>query len=211
MTTRVPQFGEVMEQAFGSSLGRLRAVDVGEVTAWNRTQQWADVRPTILNADGSARATVPRCAVVFPGAYWDLETGETGLLLVCDRDYHRWWRTGEDSVPLTTGNHVIGNSVFLPGLRSSTDERELAGDSVVLPRSTTGGTVRLGTYDATKAAVHEDLLSALDGLLTDLSTWVTAVDAAAGTSGALLQAEITAVKAGITAGSYQSPSVKVED
>jgi hypothetical protein len=61
-------------------------------------------------------------------------------------------------------------------------------------------------------ALHEDLLTALNTLLTLLALWVTAVDALGPfiPETANLQGQITAVMNGIVAGDYQSPSVKVE-
>lgn len=211
--THRPSFGEAIEAAFGSQLGEFRAVEPGEVTAWDRSDQVVTVRPVILGADRSARAAIHRCAVVFPGACWDIQLGEVGLLLVCDADYRRWWRDDEDAVPQTTASHAIGNSVFLPGLRSLPQARTIPIAAMVLETPSAGGTVRLGDPSADKAAVHEVFLDDLDTFLALFDAWAILVGVATGVvwAGQPVQAALTAIRIKIAADDYQSPSVMVED
>ena len=211
--SRLPEFGEAIEAIFGDRLSQLRAIEPGRVTVWNKDEQHANVQPVVLSASGAARAAIPRCAVVFPGAYWDVQVGEVGLLLVCDADYRRWWRSDEDTTPLTNQSHRVGNSVFLPGLRSRANARTIDTDTLVLEKPAAGGEVRLGTQSANRAVVHDRLLAALTTMMVDLAAWVTAVDGAAGPfipATANLQAEIASMAASLAANDYESPSVKVE-
>lgn len=206
-----PSFGEAIEQVFGAQLGQLRAIDIGEVTAWDRSDQTATVRPTILGPNREARAPIPRCAVVFPGAYWDIQVGESGLLLVCDSDYRRWWRDGEDAVPATRQSHAIGNSVFLPGIRSRSLSRTLPADATVLEKPCAGGEVRLGEQGADKSAMHESLEPDLNAFLLALNTFGVCVDGVTGCAWAPVGNAITTLTAGILMDMYHSPSVMVED
>ena len=216
MTRGLPEFGEVMEAAFGARMGGLRAVDVGEVVSWNKASQKADIRPVILTPDGGARATVYNCAVVFPGAYWDIQVGETGLLLVCDSDYRRWWRTGEDSVPATAATHRIGNSVFLPGLHSLPGKiPSIPTGALVLEKPKAAGSVRLGDPSAFRKVVHDRLLTYLKSFTTALDTWGSTTHASFAAQSASFTANVSpriaTLEGMITAGDYVSPTVKVED
>jgi hypothetical protein len=208
-----PTMVEALSQALDESAGRIMVAAPGKVAEWSRTTQTAKIRPLVLKPDGTERAVTIYMPVIFPGVYWDIQVGEVGLLVMADQDWHIWWRTDEVSLPETTASHDIQNAFFIPGLRSRHGSRDLAAGSSVLLRPTAGGTVRLGAHDASKAALHEDLLTDLNSFLADLSAWVADVDGAAGPflSTAPLQAEIAALIAGIGASSYQSPSVKVED
>lgn len=216
MTTESkPSFGETMEALFSAQLREVRAIDIGEVVSYSRGQEQATIRPTILNRDGSARTEIQRCSVVFPGAYWDLQEGEYGLLLVCDSDYRRWWRLAEDSEPATRSQHRIGNSTFLPGIRPRGEARDLPADALVLAKPTASGTVRLGDRSATKQVVHDELLSDLDTFLTVLDAWggTSHLNWAAASAAwtATVTGPLTALQTKIGTGAYQSPSVAVED
>lgn len=120
MTSRNRSMGEVMEAAFGDRLGQLSAVVPAEVVTWDKITETVEAKPLITGQGGEARPNVHQCPVVFPAAYWDIQVGETGMLLVCDQDFRDWWRTGQQSEPATRQSHQIGNSLFVPGLRSQT-------------------------------------------------------------------------------------------
>lgn len=215
--SRAPSFGEALEAAFSAQLGQLRSIEPGEVTSWNRDEQTATVQPLILGPGRAARAAIPRCAVVFPGACWDIQVGETGLLLVCDADYHRWWRDDEAALPATTASHSIGSSVFLPGLRSLAGARGIPFRATVLECPIAAGigrSVRLGVWDADRAALHENLLNPLRDFYTALNAWGALVEAAlppGAAPWAPVLATLNALLAGIAGGSYRSSSVMVED
>lgn len=200
--------GEVME-ALLKDRGQQTTVAVpGEVLAWDSSTETATVAPLLLDRAGSQRPQVRQCPVVFPGAYWDIQTGETGILIVCDEDFTNWWRTGQTLSPATQQSHDIGNAVFLPGFRASTNTRTYVTDAAILDKPVAGGEVLLGDPGATKAAVHEDLLSDLNTFLGVLDTWGAAVGAGWVPA---VQTALQNIQSGIAAGNYQSPSVKVED
>jgi len=220
-----------MANVIGAAIdARLRDTKVAvaaRVVSFSEVNQTAEVQPVIQARDSTDRPPIPGVPVVFPGVYWDVQADEEGLLIACDEDWRRWWRLGTDSPPEDDADHDLSNSLFLPGVRSLPNARTLSKNSAVLERPSAGGTVRLGTTSATKAAVHEDLLPALDDLLTDwdsylqlFNTWAAAVGVATGVAWtaqpvqvalAALIVEIANVQAGIGTGKYQSPSVKVED
>jgi hypothetical protein len=223
-----PSLGEALEQIFDDRLGELRAIEPAKVEAFNRASQVATVRPLVLGRGGRARPPLYRVPVVFPVAYYDVQDEETGLLLVADEDWRSWWRTGEASSPATRLSHDLSNAVFLPGFRPSTNPHStLPSEAAVLEKPTASGTVRLGDPSATKAVLHEDLLSDLDAMLADwrayialFDTWAAAVGTATGVAwtGQPVQAalntldgEIGDLRTGIAGSDYESPTVKVED
>jgi len=208
----MPSYGEVMESFLQDRSAQIAVAVPGTVTAWNSLTETVAVTPQVHGLDGAPRAPVPQCPVLFPGPHWDIQIGEQGLLIICDHDIETWWRTGQASAPPTRQSHRIGNAVFVPGIRPVTSPRTHKTGAAILERPVVAGEVLLGTATATKAALHESFLSALDTFLTALDTWGTAVGAATLVPWATgPQPALTAIKAGISAGSYQSPSVKVED
>lgn len=207
-----PGFGEVMEAFLQDRTAQIAVAVPGEVTAWNSLTETVAVTPQVHGPDGAPRPTVPQCPVLFVGPYWDIQIGEQGLLVICDHDIETWWRTGQASAPPTRQSHRMGNAVFIPGIRPMTSPRVHKTGAAILERPAALGEVLLGTPTATKAALHEDFLSALNTFLTALDTWGTAVGVATAVPWATgPQPSLNAIKVGISAGSYQSPSVKVEN
>lgn len=204
--------GEALYALMGDRERQMAVIVPGEVTAWDSTDESVTVQPLVRQQDGTVRPVVYQCPVVFPGAYWDIQIGEIGLLLVADQDISDWWRTGQQSTPPTRATHDINNGIFIAGLRPSTDARTHGTGVATLEKPTLTGEVRLGDQAATKAAVHEDLLTGLDTFLAALDTWGTAVGVATGVSWiAGPQPSLLTMRANIGAGNYQSPSVRVED
>lgn len=210
-----PRLEEVFIQVLDDLSSRIRTIEPAEVTFWDRVNQFVNVQPLVRDTPGQSRGEIFRVPVIQPITYQDVQIGEIGLLLICDKNPSRWWRDGVESDPETSSFHSANNAIFIPGLRSLAAGRTILSDSTVLERPSVGGTVRLGIYNATKAAVHEDLLG-------DLSTFLTALDVWGGTTHANFAAmaaafiggvrpTITSMTAKIAAGNYQSPSVKVED
>lgn len=209
---RVPELPEVMQQIFDSFAARLRAIEPGEVVSWNRSEQWANIQPLVRDQSGTDRAIIEKVPVIQPTAYHDVQTGEVGLLLICDRNPARWWRDNQQSDPESAATHHIANAVFIPGLRSKDEARTFSADTAVLERPAVGGEVRLGVAGATRAVLHDNLTPNLNAFLTALQTWAGSVDAAIPipppndfatvVSGAL---------SNLQTANYASPSVKVED
>jgi hypothetical protein len=207
--------GEVITALFKDREQQTAVAVPGEVLSWDSSTETATVAPLLLDRAGSQRPEVRQCPVVFPGAYWDIQTGETGILIVCDEDFTDWWRTGQTLSPATQQNHDIGNAVFLPGFRASTNVRTHVTDAAILDKPAVGGEVLLGDPGATKAVLHEDLLSDLTSFLAALGVWGSTPHASWAVAAASWTANVTAPLAtlvnGIATGAYQSPSVKVED
>jgi len=209
-----PTQGEAIRALIGAELDELWTAIPGRLVSWDRSIGVGSVAPLVQLADGTALPVIPGIPVVFPCAFQDLNLdtqGGHGLLIACTSDWRRWWRGEGTKTPETVSRHQLSNSVFLPGLRSRGMAREIPADAAVLERPVVGGTVRLGSTGANKAVVHEDLLSGLDDLLAALDTWGQAVQVATGVLWLAPQIELLALRAGIAAGSYQSPTVMVED
>jgi len=205
-------FGEVIEALFQDRSSQVTVVVPGKVTVWDKVTETATITPLLRGRDGSQRPDIPQCPVVFPGAYWDIQVGETGLLIASDEDFSDWWRTGEISSPASRQNHDIGNSVFLPGIRSSVNARVHQTNTAVLDKPSAGGSVLIGSPTAINPAVHQVLLANLNALYGLFATWVGQVDVACGPlpgTGALA-GKLASMQTDIGAGLYQSPSVKVE-
>lgn len=209
----MPSYGEVMESFLQDRSAQIAVAVPGTVTAWNSLTETVAVTPQVHGLDGAPRAPVPQCPVLFPGPHWDIQIGEQGLLIICDHDIETWWRTGQASAPPTRQSHRIGNAVFVPGIRPVTSPRTHKTGAAILERPVVAGEVLLGTAMATKAVVHEGMFNPLDSILSNFSAWISQVDTAAGpfANTAALQAAIQTFRNGISAGTYESPSVKVED
>ena len=211
-----PTFAGVMMQVLESAASDIHAVEFGRVHSWDRALQVADIEPLTRDRSGATRPVVTGVPVVFPGAYWDLQTGDAGVLLCGDVSLRRWWRTGQiGAEPEGIQSHALANAVFVPGLVARAGARALDAGALVLARPAAGGTVRLGTAGATKAVVHEDLLSDLSDLITALASWGSTAHANWAAAAAAFTLTVTptlnALAAGIIAQSYESPSVMVED
>jgi len=193
----------------------IRTATPGRIQSYERDTHSADVEP-VVHHDGEAPPVLPdRTVFVMGGGASYLafphDIGDTGLLIVCDSDIGNWLRGGDAVNPADQARHELAGSVFLPGLRTSEDCPDAPAGATVLA----GDDLRLGDSCATKAVVHENLLNDFSSMLSDLATWVSAIDMAIfgvpSPEGIALAASIGAMTVGIGAGSYVSPSVKVED
>lgn len=210
--SRDRQVGEVMEALLQDRTAQISVAVPGTVTAWNSLTETVAVTPQVHGLDNTPRPPVPQCPVLFAGPHWDIQIGEQGLLIICDHDIETWWRTGVPSEPPTRQSHRMGNAVFVPGIRPMTSPRTHKVGAAILERPVALGEVLLGTPTATKAALHEDFLTDFDTFLSALDAWGTLVATATGVPWAGgPQVPLGALQTGISAGSYQSPSVKVED
>jgi hypothetical protein len=206
---------EVLSQALDERAALVGVCVPGEVVGFNHVSMIAQVRPVVLKSDGSTRPVLQFVPVVFPGVRWDVQVGETGLLIITDEDWRTWHRTGEDSIPETVASHELSNSFFIPGAFPSTNTPAIGANNTVVDKPSAGGSVLLGDDGAIKAALHEDLLTDLNTFLVALNVWGGTAHinwaAAAAAFTANVTPTITTLTVGIGAGSYESPSVKVED
>jgi hypothetical protein len=205
---------EVFELAMERNNERFRAIEPGEVISFDRSEETATISPMVHDRPGVARQVIHRVPVQQPVAYSDVQAGMTGTILCCDRNPSRWWRNNRSSDPEGSATHVISNAIFVPGLMTKRTTRTIQSGAAVLEKPTVAGTVRLGDPSATKAAVHEDILNAIEDVFQALNAWATTAHAdwaTAATAFSSVTTLITAFSTGIAAGSYKSPSVKVED
>lgn len=173
-----PTLQEVLERAMTAQREEVRTWFPGRVRSFNRTTKLAQLEPLIL-LDGRELPIMPDVRVAFPGPYWDLQAGETGIVLVGWRSWAGWRRSGNASAPEDEGLHELDYATFIPGLWSDADARSSAH---YLP---TGGMVLassnllLGSGTATEAVVlGTSLRGDLDTYLLAQAAWVNAVAAA---------------------------------
>lgn len=192
---------DAMSTILQASTGRVEGVVVAKVASFSRSEQTVDVDPQV-ERDGVLPPRVCTVPVLFPGAYWDIQVDTFGVLLVGGLNWRRWWRTGQAGAPEDGARHELTNGLFLPGLVPQDDPRDLDSGTTVLLRPRALGQVRLGTYDAAKAAVHEDAL-------TDILAWASAVSVAITALGGDVTGALVTLGANLP--TRKSPSVMVED
>ena len=220
-----PDLTEAIRAAIDARAGQVRTALPARVMEYNRATQVADVRPEVW-PEGEEAPIVPTVPVLWPrggNAYLHFNLtphtkftpGDTGLLVCCEADLAEWRRTGEAAAPADTARHHLQNAVFIPGLVPSGHDLDHFPTTTVLAASD----LRLGVHDATKAALHADLLVDLNSVFIAITAWAnpgipypnwaaaSAAWAAPGGPGA----QVATLLAGIAASSYESPSVKVED
>ena len=217
-----PSMVELFEQIRRSWTDEQRTWFPGRVLSFDASTKMADIQPLVQMPAGQEMPTIVDVRVCFPGGvYWDLDTGttsgETGIVLVGWRSWASWRRGGDPAVPEDDGLHELDYATFLPGLWDDTYavSQQLPAGAKVVPSSD----LRLGSPLATKAVVHEDLLSALDTLLGKLDDWAGTAHAnwgAAATawvapSPLAVKPTIDLIRLAIGLGNYQSPTVKVEN
>lgn len=190
--------------------GRVKGAVVVKVRSFDRTASTAAVEPQVRRG-ATEEPVVQGVPVLFPGARWDVQAGEYGVLLTGALNWRAWWRTGQVSPVEDADQHGLSTGILLLGLTPQMSPLSIPASATVLEKPVALGTVRLGDAAATKAVVHEDFLADHDSLLALLDTWGNAVGVATGVSWAPVGSGIALVRAAIAAGGYQSPSVKVED
>lgn len=164
---------EVLREVVDAALDQTHTVIPGRVQSWNRTLETADVEPLVKRPDGSTYSIVRSAKVVFPGAYWDIDAGETGLLLFGQWDFSRWWRTGTIGDPEQLGRHSVAAATFLPGLRRKAESRAVPSGATVLA----GDDVRLGVDTASEAVIRGDAYTGHeDTFLAGLLAWVNTIE-----------------------------------
>jgi len=203
-------FVETVSALLQASNSRVKGAVVVKVQSFSRTACTAVVEPQVRRG-AETEAPITDVPVLFPGARWDVQAGEYGVLLTAGLNWRRWWRTGQVSPVEDGAQHDNATGVLLLGLHPQSAAPSIPSSSTVLEKPTVGGTVRLGDAAATKAVVHEDLLSGLANLLGVLDTWGASVGTATGVAWGPVQLVLQAVVNSITLGVFQSPSVKVED
>jgi len=143
---------EVMTQILEGHASKIGVCHPGIVEKYDRINQVVQVRIATKKTDGSERPVVPNAPVIFPGAYWDIQVGEGGILVIADEDWRTWWRTGEISTPESVAQHELSSAFFVPGLTTWTAPRSLAAGSMVVPSTD----LRLGIWNSTEPVLCGD-------------------------------------------------------
>jgi len=206
-----PTWNEVLDSVIGREVAALHFACPGRASNFSRTMFTVDVTP--LYRTPGATEDLPAvlfAKVVFPGIEWDVQDGETGLLVCCDHDFSPWWDQSQVDAPTRERRNDWGAAVFIPGLFSRDgaghESLPVAAGVKVIPSDD----LRLGGGTATDHVVIDGLLSDLDTLMTTLNAWVGQVDIAAGplAGTAALVAAIGTITAGIAGGTYEATKVK---
>jgi hypothetical protein len=212
--TDAPSFAEVIEEIIDVSMERLVTWFPGKVQTFNDSDQTVNVEPLV---DGQNLPVVQNVPVTFPGGvYWDIQAGETGLVLVGRWDYRGWWRSDEVSVPEDNGHHDLAYATYIPGLFSQPNSRTVGSNSTYLLPQVSGGKLYLGDTAASERILHGDsFVTSMTtigpplGFLPALSAWVTQVDALGPFPGtAALQTAITNLNFGLP--SWRSTNTRVD-
>ena len=191
----------------------IRTATVGRIQTYRRTgdgRNTADVELPI-RPGGEEQPVLSHAPVLMMGGgdgylIFPFTEGDPGLVMFCDTEIGTWRQSGDVGEPADDARLGASGPVMIPGVRPVDETLDAPAGVTAL----CGSDVRLGSITATKAAVHEDLLSDLDSLLGALDTWGQAVQVATGVPWAGPQVPLLALRAKITAGSYQSSTVKVE-
>lgn len=216
-----PTFLQALSDAGGAQSAAMNGPTPGIVVSYDRVTQTCSATPGISLAKKTKTGVIERVAapslhnipVIFPGSRgvsitWDLQAGDEVLLVVCGRAIDGWKATGgANTEPLDPRRFDLQDAVAIPGLRSRGNAIEAEG---VAEGATVwlSNDIRLGSKDAASAVLIETLLPALQTVNTTLAAWA-ALSAPSPELTALLAA-LTALGAGITAGSYEAEKVKAE-
>lgn len=135
------------------------------------------------------------------GTYWDIDNGETGIVLVGWRNIRNWLQTGVKSVPQDDGVHDRANCCFVPGLWSFPDAQKVGLDpgTKVVPLGLLTQ-LRLAEHDAAQGVIRgSNFYDRLDDCMAGLySAWDTAAAAVPDLVGAanIAKAAISVFRAG---------------
>lgn len=205
-----PTTAELHQQSARAAAGQVKVALPAYVLSYDRDEQRATIQIAIsyrvVDDRGEethrARPPVPRVPVQWQGATWDLEAGDWGLAVFCDRSIDEWLQTGETSVePADSRRFDVSDAVFLPGLRPFSDPLPAAaiGEGAVVLWDRGTSDLRLGSASATAYVALDTLVRAqLEALETALQAAVTAgiAGAVGGDGGA---AALAALQGSLTA------------
>ena len=169
-----PTIVEALEGFLESKLRDLHVALPGRVESYNRALQAADVQPLIKQGhtgeDGTraldSLPVVPRVPVVFSGMTYDLEKGDTVLMIFSHSSIDKWLSNGSLVDPLDDRHHDLSDAIAIPFLRSfnnATDQ--VSSGAKVIP----GDDIRLGSKDAADPIA---LASELAALKSAVASWL---------------------------------------
>jgi hypothetical protein len=120
-----------MRQVMENRMADVRVAMPGRVESYDVTTQTANIQPLIkeiTETEGEditeTLPQIPSVPVLFPRSNgffvtFPIAAGDTGLLVVCDRNIDQWISTGLLKDPQDKRKHHISGAVFYPGLYHS--------------------------------------------------------------------------------------------
>uniref|UniRef100_A0A6M3JXG5 Phage protein Gp138 N-terminal domain-containing protein n=1 Tax=viral metagenome TaxID=1070528 RepID=A0A6M3JXG5_9ZZZZ len=162
---------EMLGRTLDARIRNIRTATPGVINRYLEGDQVADVELPVRPGGEAQPVLASRPVLIMGGGdgylVFPYSAGDTGLVVVCDTDIGAWRASGDVGPPADDGRHGLGGGVFIPGLR-------VAGEEVAAPAGATvlaGGDVRLGDSAATKLAMNDDIVGAIN-------TWAAAVSVA---------------------------------
>ena len=217
MAPRKPTTAQVQEMAAKTARGPVRVAAPAWVLSYDRVTQTATIQIAIAyQVQDDAGEKLPRVRppvanvpVQWSGSTtWDLEEGEWGTALICDRSIDEWKATGNQAnVPRDPRRFDITDAVFLAGFvppAAPLPSAAYAAGAVVLYDRGTGD-VRLGDSTAIRAVVLETFLSAFGpiGAVGPLQEIIAGITLAGGAT-----VELAALLVLLQGGAYKTSTVK---
>jgi Phage protein Gp138 N-terminal domain len=188
MASRTPGVLAALDRMFADFGADLHVALPGQVVSYDASKQVADVKPMVQRVareQDDDRAVdplpvIPAVPVAFArgGGYFmtlPLASGDTGLLVFCERDLSPWRATGQDSDPLDEGVHTLAGAVFYPGLHTEARALPTPPSHLVLGKESGGPELHVGssTVDVGASGGSPLLLASASFL-----AWIAAVSAA---------------------------------
>jgi len=186
-STDDPTLADALQAAVRSAVGQVRTAVPAVLLSYDRSTQRARIRPTVRipfrdPSTGLVSEYVQLPAVSNVPVQWvggangsitvDPAEGDTGMMMLCDRDIAAWKRTGnEDTSPGDTRRMDLSDAVFILGLYSDADllPSSAYAEGAMVLRS---DDVRLGSASASsKVALNDEVAS-------DFTTLKNAISAA---------------------------------
>ena len=204
MTNDVPMSeAELLQAVLDARLGEIHTALPGRVVSYNSANQTATIQPVghddipqIYNVP----VIWPRCGsayIVMPMA-----TGDTGLVIFCERDIQAWRRGATEGASGDVAQHSVSNAVFVPGLATKSNVVTPLANAIVIAASK----IVIGSAAATESVIKGDsFLSALGSIITVWEAFNDAVDPVAAVP---LNEALSAFKLAFS--TYKSTKVKVD-
>ena len=229
MAPRKPTQAQVQEQSQSAARGPVKVASPAWVLSYDRATQTATiqiatsyrVRDDAGDLVARVRPPISNVPVQFSGSVtWDLEEGEWGMALICDRSIDEWKATGnQGSEPRDPRRFDITDAVFLPGVMPPAAPLPAGAlpsvappnDAVVLWHRDKAGGLKLGDSTASELVALESAVDAWNdvalggGLVSPLDELIAAYAAAVGVAPVALPALKVAIGLGIA---YRSSVVK---
>jgi hypothetical protein len=174
---------EIMGAIFDDKLGNVRTCFPGKVNSFDDDKKVVEIEFQIDRGrdeigNSLTPQPIPGVPVIFPGVYWEVQPGETGLTIVSWLNIQNWLLTGALQPPEDTGVHELSSCMFLPGLWPfpTAQAMVLPTGAKVIPLGPGLDRLLLVSAAASQGVIRgTDFLSHFDDKLIAENAWVTAV------------------------------------